>query len=83
MLERFAFHHIESGKIAVRLNVSWGSEIHRFTTTQIGLLLPKPEKLSGPLTLAAAGKEGFLMRESKKLSHDKTTLLFSEGKERF
>lgn len=80
LLEQFAFHHVENGKVAVRLNVSWASEIHRFSTTQIGLLLPIPAKLSGPISLAGNRKQGFLMHESKKLAHDKTTLIFTAGR---
>lgn len=80
LLGRFAFHHIEGDRVAVRLNVSWSSEIYRFSSTQIGLLLPIPARLRAPLQLAADRRQGFLMADAKKLTRGKTTVLFEFGK---
>jgi hypothetical protein len=77
LLSRFAFHHIEGNRVAVRINVSWASEIYRFTSTQIGILLPIPARLRNSLEAASTGKSGFLMRSSKKLSRGTQTVLFS------
>lgn len=60
LLTRFAFHHIENGKVAVRIGLS-GTPVCRDNLTQIGILLPIPESLKQPLALADAGTEGFLM----------------------
>jgi hypothetical protein len=60
LLTRFAFHHLENGKIAVRLGLS-GTAVCRNNLTQIGILLPVPDALKQPLALAEAGTEGFMM----------------------
>ena len=80
LLARFALHHVEGDWVAVRLNVSWNYEVYRFTSTQIGILLPVPARLRGPLTRAGAREQGFLMPNAKKLAGNRTTMLFTMGK---
>jgi hypothetical protein len=82
LLSRFAFHHVDltNGQVAVRLNISWAIEVFRFQTTQIGLLLPLPEKLRTALAKADQQQQGFLMKDAKRLAHDRTTSLFTLGK---
>jgi len=80
-LQRFAFHHIEGDKVAVRLNVSWNYEIYRFSSTQIGILLPIPARLRSALENADSRRQGFLMRDAKKLAGNHDTVLFTMGKE--
>ncbi len=64
-LTHFAFHHLEKGKVAVRLGLPYGCEAARGKLTQLGLLLPIPERLKAALAAAAAKKEGFLMKDAK------------------
>lgn len=73
LLTRFAFHHLEGGKVAVRLGLSHGAGACRGNLTQLGILLPIPEKLAASLKKAEARTEGFLMRDQKKIANDKMT----------
>jgi hypothetical protein len=80
MFTRFAFHHIENGKVAVRLGLS-GAGPCREKLTELGILLPIPQSLKSALALADSGKEGFLMKDLKKVSRGQTTkLVFKTGK---
>lgn len=81
LLERFALHHVEGSKVAVRLNVSWNYEIYRFSSTQIGILLPTPARLRTAIQNAESRRQGFLMRDSKKIAGKHDTVLFTGGKE--
>jgi hypothetical protein len=74
MFTRFAFHHLENGKVAVRLGLS-GAGPCRENLTEIGILLPIPPSLKTALAQADAGKEGFLMKDLKKISNGQTTRL--------
>ncbi|HEX8651106.1 MAG TPA: hypothetical protein VF708_09710 [Pyrinomonadaceae bacterium] len=79
-LTRFAFHHIENGKIAVRLGFS-GLGPCRERLTEIGLLLPIPTSLKSPLALAASAKEGFLATDIKRIAGGRVAkMLFRTGK---
>lgn len=79
LLSRFCFHHLEGNRVAVRLNVSWGYEINRFQSTEIGLLLPIPASLRGPLQRAAAQREGFLARSVRKRFENQPVTLVEQG----
>jgi hypothetical protein len=72
LLTRFAFHHIERNKVAVRLGLS-GCGVCRECLTEIGILLPIPDSLSEPLALSEAGKEGFLLKDMRKISQGRHT----------
>ena len=81
LLTRFAFHHIEGNKVAVRIGLS-GAGPCREAFTQLGLLLPIPDALKGALALAESGKEGFLMKDQKKIAHNqKATFKFVADKD--
>jgi hypothetical protein len=69
---RFVFHHLENGKVAIRLGLP-GAGPCRYNLTEIGILLPIPASLKTALAQAAAGKEGFLMKDQKKISRGQTT----------
>ena len=75
LLTRFAFHHLEGGKVAVRLGLSHGCEVMRGRLTQLGILLPIPERLKAPLAQAAAGRQGFLADRGRTIAGDRTTEL--------
>jgi hypothetical protein len=81
MLNDFAFHHIENGKVAVRLLLPHGSEINRFHHTQLGLLLPLPERWKSALTQAASGESGALMQSLQRVTrnHRSTVVLQEKG----
>ena len=70
-LTRFAFHHVEGEKVAIRINLPSLASAYR--AKQIGLLLPIPPSLQQPLTLAATQREGFLMREAPPNARDEFT----------
>jgi hypothetical protein len=72
LLEQFAIHHIENGQVAVRLNVPWGTEIYRYNSTQIGLLLPIPAAWRSALAQADSRQQGFLMKDAKAIARDRT-----------
>ena len=78
LLSQYAFHHLEGGKVAVRLNCPWGSEINRFQSTQLGLMLKVPAQLRAPLERAASGKEGYLMREATRQFRNAESILYSK-----
>lgn len=80
LLTRFAFHHIERNRVAVRLGLS-GCGVCRECLTEIGILLPIPDSLSEPLALAEAGKEGFLLKDMKKILKGRHTRFVFRGKE--
>lgn len=65
-LSRFAFHHLEGKKVAVRIGLPHGCEAARGNLTELGILLPIPSALRGALGLASTGKEGFLMKNKPK-----------------
>ena len=70
-LTHFAFHHLEKGKVAVRVGLPYGCEAARGKLTQLGFLLPIPAKLQEALTAAAAQKSGFLMKDEKAVGKDR------------
>jgi len=81
LLTRFAFHHIEGDKVAVRIGLS-GNGLCREFLTQIGILLPIPERLKASLANASAGKEGFLMKDQKRISGGQKARIVYETKGR-
>jgi hypothetical protein len=64
--------------VAVRLSCPWGTEIYRFQSTQLGLLLKMPARLKAPLQKAASGQEGFLMREADRRYRGAESTLYSK-----
>lgn len=75
LLTRFAFHHLEEDKVAVRLGVSHGSGACRGMLTQLGILLPIPEHLLNALKRADAREEGFLMKDAESIAGNRNTLM--------
>ncbi len=73
LLTRFAFHHLEKGKVAVRVGLSGAGPCREFLT-QLGILLPIPESMRTPLALADAGKGGFLMKSQQQNAQSRKTL---------
>jgi hypothetical protein len=72
-LTRFAFHHVEGDKVAVRLGLPPHSGANQSQHMQIGLLLPIPDALREPLKLASTRKRGFLMKDAAKVSRGSST----------
>jgi len=79
LLTRFAFHHVEGNSVAVRLGLS-GCGACRECLTEIGILLPIPDSLREPLALAEAGKEGFLLKDTKKILRGRQTRFIFRSK---
>lgn len=81
-LTRFAFHHPEGENVAVRLGLPSVGGAARGLHAELNLLLPIPPALKKSLTLAASGKEGFLMEDQRKVAGDGGTVihLAIEGK---
>lgn len=80
-LTRFAFHHIEGDRVAVRIGLPPAYGFNRALHLQLGLLLPIPKEMREHLVLAAKRQEGFLMRDAKRIARDRaTTFKFKTGK---
>ena len=80
-LTRFAFHHLEEDKVAVRLALPYLGEVCRGRYLEMDLLLPVPESLKEPLALRQTGKAGFLMQDQERLSEGRDTIMrFTKGK---
>ena len=71
----FAFHHIEGDKIAVRIGLPPLYGANHATQLQLGILLPIPDGLRQSLLLADQQREGFLMKDERRLSRGRTTEL--------
>ena len=56
MYGSFAFHHVEPGKVAIRMGLAYSYEVVRGAFTQVGFFLPVPEKLKTPLASAVTNK---------------------------
>lgn len=81
VLTRFVFHHVEKDHVAVRLGLPPNAEACRTQHARLGVLLPIPASLKTSLALAASGKEGFLMKNQKKIAGNQTTTVaFGTGK---
>jgi hypothetical protein len=74
-ITRFAFHHLQGEQVAVRLGLPSAGGAARGLHAQLGILLPIPRALKGPLSSAASGKEGFLMENQKKMAGEGVTLI--------
>jgi hypothetical protein len=80
-LTRFAFHHLEGDKVAVRLGLPLLGQVNAGLNLELNLLLPVPASLKEPLALAASGKEGFLSQDQERLSGGRNTIMqFTKGK---
>jgi hypothetical protein len=70
----FAFHHIENGKVAVRLSLEPNSGACHSAHSQLGILLKIPSAIAALLTAAQSRSEGFLMDSGRRLSAGKATV---------
>jgi hypothetical protein len=73
-LSSFAFHHLEAGKVGIRLSVSHEAESCRGSFAQIGILLPIPEALQSDLEAAQARRSGLLMWQAIDLAKRAATV---------
>jgi hypothetical protein len=78
ILRGFAFHHVENGKVAVRIGLP-GTGACRQNLTQIGLLLPVPPSMKAAFEKADSRAEGFLMQDSARISGSSKTVLEFPG----
>lgn len=72
-LTRFVFHHIEGDRVAIRIGLPPHYGANSSQHQQLGILLPIPNTLRQPLTLAAARQEGFLMRDATRIAGNQST----------
>jgi hypothetical protein len=75
LLTRFAFHHLEGKRVAVRIGLPYGCEAARGVLTEIGILLPVPTALRPWLEAAAHRRGGFLMHDQAAISHGRQARL--------
>jgi hypothetical protein len=71
LITRFAFHHVEGNKVAIRLALPPDVGACRTSYAQLGILLPIPDSLRSALELARTRKEGFLMCDIDRLFGDR------------
>jgi hypothetical protein len=62
-LNRFAFHHIDSDKVWVRIGLTGNADCSS-ELTEIGITLPLPQSLQDELASADQGAEGILMKDT-------------------
>jgi hypothetical protein len=74
LLTRFAFHHLEGDKVAIRLGLAPEVGACRTTHAELGILLSIPESLDNSLRLAARGTQGFLTKDAPRLSDKRLTI---------
>jgi hypothetical protein len=67
-VDHVAFHHVQGPNVALRIGLSHGCEAARGTFTELGLYVPTTKALSGPLTEARNGKQGFLAEQAPQLA---------------
>ncbi len=67
-LTQFAFHHLNNGKVAIRLNLLPNSSACQTKDIQLGLYLPIPTNINMELEQADKGEAGFLMAKSRKIA---------------
>jgi hypothetical protein len=81
-ITRYAIHHSEGGKVAVRLSLRPSAPPCQNVPVQLGLLLSTTDQdFKQWLAEAEAGKKGFVMKDGAKLSAGKTTdFEFKTGK---
>jgi hypothetical protein len=81
LLTRFAFHHLQGDKVAVRLGLPSIGGAVRSLHAELDLWMPITPAWKKSLTLAASGKEGFLMQDQERLSRGEYTIMrFTKGK---
>lgn len=82
-LTRFVFHHIEDDKVAVRIGLPPHYGFNREQHLQLSLLLPIPATLREALQFADQRKEGFLMKDARRIAGDRITrFAFTIGKDK-
>lgn len=74
----FAFHHLEKGNVAIRLSLVPNSGACHSAHSQLGILLPVPDALKGPLAAAQTRRQGFLMDARKQPAGNRSTVFAFE-----
>jgi hypothetical protein len=72
-LTGFALHHLEGGRVAIRVALPFMSGMREETVRHLGLLLPRPAALDAALDDAAARRAGFLMKDTRPLAREAQT----------
>jgi hypothetical protein len=72
-LTRFVFHHMEGDRVAVRIGLPPHYGANHAQHCQLGLLLPIPAPLRRAIQLANERKEGFLMKDERRIAGNQVT----------
>lgn len=78
VLSSFAFHHVESGRVAVRIGLP-GTGVCRDNLTQLGVMLPVPATLRDALSHAQTRAEGLLMPDAEAAAHGREAVVSLDG----
>jgi hypothetical protein len=81
-LTRFAFHHVEGDKVAVRIGLPPHFGFNKTQHRELGIVLPIPESLRGALALADGRRQGFLMKDSRGRGIGKSNTCWSRSPKR-
>lgn len=73
VLRQFALHHLEGGRVAVRISLGHHVELCRGKYIQLGILLPVPPSLRADLEAASARRAGFLMQHARAVARGRQT----------
>lgn len=72
-LTRFAFHHVEGNRVAVRIGLPAQSGASRNRHKELEIFLQIPESLTEQFKLAASRRQGFLMSDAAQIGGDRST----------
>jgi hypothetical protein len=70
----FCFHHLEKGKVAVRINLPLKDSVGPMMNVELGLLLPIPPQLADALRAASERRSGILAGALQKLAPQAETI---------
>ncbi len=73
-LTRFAFHHVEGDRVAIRIGLPPQSGANRTRHKELEIFLPAPESLREQLKLAASRQQGFLMSDANQIRRGQLTI---------
>jgi hypothetical protein len=74
LMNRFAFHHLDARRVAVRVGVP-GAGPCREQLTQLGLLLDAPPSVALDMVEGADQRAGFLMKDAARIAKGRVTQL--------
>jgi len=79
-LKQFAFHHVDNGKVAIRLSLDPAVGACRTAHAELGILLPISYKIAAAIAAANSASQGFLMKDGKRLFEGSVTTFEFQAK---